>query len=369
MQPVSRRKFLTIAGSASVAAASAFYGSTLLARTQRKKIGVALVGLGYYSRDLLAPALQLTRYCELRGIVTGSPEKIPIWQKRYGIADGNVYDYENLHRIADNPQIDVLYIVLPTSMHKKYSMIAADAGKHVWCEKPMAMTVAECREMVDACRRNKVQLTVGYRLQHEPNTRTVIGYAKSKPYGAIKTVTAEAGYAGGTPDPNDWRIDRAMGGGAAYDMGVYPLNAARYVTGEEPVAVTARHETLRPEHFTKADESTYFTLEFPSGATASCAASVGKNMNHLRTVCAKGWYELKPFQAYTDVRGITSDGVLLNKTIANQQAKQMDDDALAIMGKSRILVPGEEGMRDIRVVQAILESAANGSKRIEIPPL
>ncbi len=363
MTSTSRRHFL---GMATVITAIAGYGKTTFANEPTKKLGVALVGLGYYSRDLLAPALQLTKHCELRGIVTGSPEKIPVWQKKYGIKDANVYNYENLHTIKNNDDIDIVYIVLPTSLHKQYSIIAANAGKHVWCEKPMAMTVEECQAIIDACNKNKVQLTISYRLQHEPNTRTVMSYAKSKPYGTIKKVIAQAGYAGGAPDPDNWRLKRAMGGGAAYDMGVYPLNAARYVTGEEPIAVTARHEILRPEIFKEVDESTYFDLEFASGAKAQCATSVGKNMNLLRADCENGWYMLEPFQSYSGVKGITSDGVKLNQTIANQQATQMDNDALAVINKTPVLVPGEEGLKDIRVVQAILESAANDGKRIEL---
>lgn len=366
MTSTSRRQFLSLAGAAPLIAATSACSPFVLDKSPQKKIGVALVGLGYYSRDLLAPALQLTQHCELRGIVTGSPEKIPEWQKKYGVPDTNVYNYQNMHTVAENADIDVLYIVLPTSMHKDYSIIAANAGKHVWCEKPMAMDVGECQAIIDACSENKVQLALGYRMQHEPNTRTVIGYATSKPYGAIKSITAQAGYAGGAPDPDDWRLKREMGGGAAYDMGVYPLNAARYVSGEEPIAVTARHEVMRPDIFKEVDESTYFTLEFPNGTIAECATSVGKNMNLMRAECETGWYELKPLQAYTGVQGVTSDGIKLDMTIANQQAKQMDDDALAILNKSSVLVPGEEGLKDIRVMQAILRSAANGSKRITI---
>ncbi|SMF24644.1 glucose-fructose oxidoreductase [Alteromonadaceae bacterium Bs31] len=359
--PISRRQLLQ--SGAALAASSAF--SSRVFSMPTKKVGVALVGLGYYSRDLLAPALQHTQYCELKGIVTGSPEKIPLWQKKYAIADKNVYSYQTMHEVANNPEIDVIYIVLPTSLHMKYSKIAADAGKHVWCEKPMAMTEQECQAIIDSCNKNNVQLTIGYRMQHEPNTRTVMSYAKSQPYGKIKNVISKAGYSGGAPSPDNWRLKRAMGGGALYDMGVYPINAARYTVGANPLAITARLESKRKEVFKEVDESAYFTLEFANGVSADCATSVGENMNILRANCEKGWYELSPMQSYSGVRGKTSDGTLLNLSVANQQAKQMDNDALAIMHKSRVLVPGEEGLADIRVVQAALQSAATG-KRIEI---
>lgn len=358
----SRRKLIQKGILGASLALSARYNPLAIARPGQRKIGVALVGLGYYSRDLLAPALQLTQHCELRGLVTGSPEKIPPWQSRYGIPEKNIYNYATMHEAANNPDIDVLYIVVPTGLHEKYAVIAANAGKHVWCEKPMAMTEAECLSIINACRKNGVQLTVGYRLHHEPNTRTVIGYASAKPFGVIKEITAQAGYAGGAPNPDNWRLNRAMGGGALYDMGVYPINAARYTSGLEPVAVTARLEVERKQVFKEVDESAYLTLEFPGGLIAECATSVGKSMNLLRANCEKGWYELSPMQSYSGVKGKTSGGVMLDKPLANQQARQMDDDALAILGKSPLLVPGEEGLADIRVVRAALQSAASNTR-------
>ncbi|NND33038.1 MAG: Gfo/Idh/MocA family oxidoreductase [Saprospiraceae bacterium] len=328
-----------------------------------RSLGVALVGLGYYSGDLLAPALQATMHCHLAGIVTGSPDKIPVWQKKYGIPDRNVYNYENMDQIADNDAIDVIYIVLPTGLHAEYAIKAAAIGKHVWCEKPMARTAVECQAIIDACRKNKVKLSIGYRMQHEPNTQTVIKYAKSKPYGKILEIMAEAGYREGRTD--HWKQNKALGGGAMYDMGVYPLNAIRYTSGEEPVAVTARHETTRPDIYHEVDEITYFDLEFASGVMGKGKTSFAESMNHLKATCENGWYELKPFQAYNGVKGITSDGIKLNASIDNQQAKQMDDDALAIINDTEVLVPGEDGKRDIAIVEAIYKSAAEG-KRVDL---
>lgn len=359
---VSRREFMRYAGAASVLAGTSALPNILIPR-QSKQLGVALVGLGYYSTDLLAPALQLTKNCKLTGIVTGSPEKIPLWQERYGIKDSNVYNYENLHQVADNPEIDIIYIVLPPFMHSEYCIKAANAGKHVWCEKPMAMTEAECQAAIDACKKNKRKLSIGYRMQHEPNTQTIIGWGQRKVYGKIRTVTAKAGYYDGRT--SHWKQDKERGGGAMYDMGVYPLNAARYVTGEEPIAVTARHETQRPEIYTEVDETTFFSLEFPSGARAECMTSFGKNVNELMVNADDGWYGLSPFQSYSGIKGETSDGKKLNKRISNQQAKQMDDDALSILENKEPLVPGEEGLRDIRVVEAVYRSAAEG-KRVSI---
>src|SRR5690606_28539484 len=215
---------------------------------------------------------------------------------------------------ANNPAIDVIYVVTPTGLHKKLTLIGANAGKHVWCEKPMAMNAGECEEMIATCRKNKVQLTIGYRMQHEPNTQRIMQMAKEKPYGGIQLITTEASYRFNGAD-HGWRADPKLGGGAMYDMRVYPLNAARYTAVEEPISVKAVQESTR-EIYKDVDETMESPLEFPSGAIAHCATSYARGANFLRAHCEKGWYELSPFQPYNGVRGQPSDGILPNAPIA-----------------------------------------------------
>ncbi len=333
----------------------------LPAQPRKSRLGVALVGLGHYSSALLAPALTRTRHCYLAGIATGTPAKAEQWMRHYAIPERNVYDYANFDRIADNADIDVVYVVLPNAMHAEFSIRGARAGKHVWCEKPMAMTVRECEAMIRACRDNEVSLAIGYRMQHEPNTQSVIRFGRERTYGSVKSISAAAGYY--EPETaRHWRQQRAMGGGAMYDMGVYPLQAARYCSGEEPVAVTATQTTARPEIYRDVDETMTFDLEFPSGSVAHCKTSFGLSMNSLRVNCENGWYQLEPFQSYSGIRGITSDGRRLDAAIDSQQARQMDDDALAILERRPLLVPGEEGLRDIRVVEAVYTAARSGQR-------
>jgi predicted dehydrogenase len=363
MNKISRRNFLVKAGSA-LAVTSVGFPSVILPK-KRNKLGVALVGLGNYSTNLLAPGLQETEHCELRGIVTGSPEKIPVWQEQYGIRDGNVYNYENMHEIANNNDIDIVYIVLPNNMHAEYSIIGAEAGKHVWCEKPMAMNVEECQAMIDAAEKNRVQLTIGYRMQHEPNTQTIIKYGAEETYGKITGIESGGGFNGNFPQ-GDWRTIAEMGGGAMYDMGVYPLNAARYSSGMEPVAVRAKQWTDRTEMYPDVDEHTDFDLEFPGGLMAACETSFGKSMNYLNVNCEDGWYNLQPFLSYTGVQGETSDGTQLPPDPNHQQARQMDNDALAIKENKQPIVSGEEGLKDMRVVEAIMESSRRGGEWIDL---
>ncbi len=353
------QSILSMAG----AALSTHSFANILIPKPKKRLGVALMGLGYYSTDLLAPALQLTEQCYLAGVTTGTPAKAERWKKQFGLADKNIYNYNDFDRIANNPDIDVVYVVLPPSMHAEFSIRAANAGKHVWCEKPMAMTATECQQMIDACNKNKVKLSIGYRMHHEPNTKKIIQFARDLTYGKVMKVQAAAGYFESRTD--HWKQKKKLGGGAMYDMGVYPLNAARYSTQLEPIAVTARASTTRPDIYKEVEETISFDLEFPEGVMASCETSFGKNMNDLKATCTKGWYQLSPFQSYSGVQGITSNGTKLNATIPNEQARQMDDDAISIMNNTSMLVPGEEGLKDIRIVEAIHRSA-HEKKRVVI---
>ena len=183
---IDRRKFFQNTGI--IAATTAFAPNIIASasRIKKEKLGVALVGLGYYSTNLLAPALQLTKNCELTGIVTGSPDKIPMWQRKYQINEKNIYNYQNFDGIANNSDIDIIYVVLPPSMHAEYTIRAAKAGKHVWCEKPMAPSVIECQSMIKACADNKVKLAIGYRCQHDPNIQSYINVGKQKPFGKVR---------------------------------------------------------------------------------------------------------------------------------------------------------------------------------------
>ncbi len=356
----TRRDF--IKKTATLGSIAAFSPNVFLAATQlvKEKLGIALVGLGYYSTDLLAPALQLTGNCELRGIVTGTPSKIPAWQQKYGIKDKNVYNYDNFDQIANNPDIDVIYVVLPPSMHREYTIRAAKAGKHVFCEKPMAPSVSDCEAMIKACADNKVNLAIGYRCQHDPNVQAYMKVGKEKPFGKIKMITSAAGYFDGRT--THWKQNKALGGGVMGDMGVYALQGARLATGEEPIYVTAQASTTRPEIYKEVEETMMFQLEFPSGALAACHSSYGISMNHLQVNYEKGWLKMEPQSEYKNIHGSMSDGTIINFEIKNQQAKQMEEDSFAIMNKKSLIAPGEEGLRDIRVVEAIYKAAKSGGR-------
>ena len=365
MQSPSRRQLIKILG-LSGAAILLTKSHILASGKQNKKLGVALVGLGYYSTDLLAPALQQTKNCYLAGIVTGTPAKAEQWKVKYNIPDKNIYNYQNFDDIAKNKDIDVVYVVLPPSMHREYVIRAANAGKHVWCEKPMAITAKECQDMIDACKKNKRSLAIGYRLQHEPHTQEYMRIVNKKLLGNVKKVECGAGYRESRTE--HWKQKREMGGGVLYDMGVYSIQGARLGTGMEPIAVvSAKTSTTRPEVYRNGlDETTTAVLEFPGGVLAEIKTSFGENINYLNINCDKGEIRMSPYQSYAGLRGRSPSGEIhFPYDIPWQQAKQMDDDAMAIMQNKPMMVPGEEGLRDIRIVEAIYESAKTG-KRVAI---
>ncbi|WP_224489922.1 Gfo/Idh/MocA family protein [Robertkochia flava] len=336
------------------------------ASSGKKTLGVALTGLGSYSTHQLGPSLKQTEHCELRGIITGSPGKIPGWQKEYGIADAHVYDYGQMDQLANDDGIDVVYVVLPNAMHAEYAVRAAEAGKHVWCEKPMALNVEQCERIIEACEKNGVSLSIGYRMQHEPNTRQLMKWAKEETFGPVQSAVAEAGFHFRGDDPSNWRLKKEMGGGALYDMGVYCINAARYATGKEPEGVEARVVNRRGELFTEVDETTEFTLYFKNDLRVSCTTSFGENLNRLEVQCRDGNYYLRPMQSYTGVQGGASDGTRLEPIKGKQQVLQMQDDARSIINNTPVMVPGEEGLKDIRIVEAIQKSVKLGSKYVQI---
>lgn len=329
----------------------------------KKKLGVALVGLGSYSTYQLAPALQDTEHCYLAGIVTGTPDKEKIWAEKYNISDESIYNYQDFDDIKNNKAIDVVYVVLPNSMHADFCIRAARAGKHVICEKPMAMNVEECDAIIEACKKANVKLGMGYRLHSEPYTQEVKRFVKEKTFGNIRYISADAGYYSGS-NPNQWRLDRTLsGGGALVNMGVYAIQSVIYGTGENPIAVSAQEFSTRPEYFKDTDETITAQFEFESGAVGNIMTSHNANVNRLYASCEKGWFELNPANNYGPLSGTTSKGDTIKFPHESQQKLQMDDFAKHILFDAPNLAPGEMGRRDMVIVEAIYRSIAQGGKK------
>lgn len=335
----------------------------------QRKLGIALVGLGQYSTNQLAPALQETENCYLAGIVTGTPSKAEAWKSTYDIPEQNIYNYENFDEIANNDAIDIVYVVLPISMHAEFTIRAAKAKKHVICEKPMALDAQEAQAMVDACDENGVLLAIGYRLHFEPFNKRVMELGQQEIYGKVKSIEARNGsdMTGGNLDL--WRLDKERaGGGPLMDLGIYCVQGAIYTLGKPPVAVTAHFgEVTNPAYFHDVEESIRWEMEFEDGVVAKCETSYAdeKGRSLLSAEAENGWWKIEPAYAYDDKEGETHDGPMEYPDIYEQVA-QMDAQAQSFRNNQRSIVPGEMGVRDMKILMAIYESARQDGKRMEI---
>ena len=333
-------------------------------KISKNKLGIALVGLGNYATRQLAPALLETHMCELKGIVTGTPSKIDRWKKTYDLKDHQIYNYDNFDSIANNDEIDIVYVVLPNNMHKEYTLKAFQAGKHVICEKPLAMNAQEATEMIAAGKKVKRKLFVGYRLHYEPHHREAIRLCEIETFGKIKFF--EGGFGFRIGNPNQWRLKKEYGGGALMDVGIYVIQGARYTIGQEPIAVTAREFKTDPVKFKEVDELITWQMEFLEGVVANCTTTFSASTNHLYVAAEKGYIRVSPAYGYSGIGGHTQKNKFDFPQV-NQQALHMDGISNTLMNAILDLnVRGEEGLRDMKIIDAIFSSVKQDGKRVMI---
>lgn len=338
-------------------------GDVLVPASPGPKIGVAVVGLGKFAVGQILPAFAHSHGARPTALVSGDAQKAKAVAAHYGIDPKNLYSYHNYDALVDNPSVDAVFIVLPNALHAEYSVRAAQAGKHVLCEKPMATTVEDCERMIEASRAAKRKLMIAYRVRHEPYNQTMIAWSREKKYGPVQLIVSDTVMdVGGA---QQWRLDPALsGGGSLVDIGIYSLNATRYLTGEEPIEINAmQHSNSGDPRFAKVEESILFQLRFPSGAMANCSSSYGvSTVNRYRVIGTKGWYGLDPATSYTDLQlyhSADGKGVQqLRLPQVNHVAAEMDHLAKCIRDNVTPLTPGEEGLRDVRLMQAIYRAAA-----------
>ena len=366
---LSRRVFLANAGKG-LAAAQAIGALAAHASAQQveepsgRKLGWAIVGLGSLAINQILPAFARAEKSRVVALVSGHPDKAKKLAARYGVAEKSVYDYQSYDALRQNPEVDVVYVVLPNSMHAEYTIRAHQAGKHVLCEKPMATTPADCQAMIDAARKAERKLMVAYRCRYEPFNQEMIRMAREQELGPVRVVVADHGFNIG--DPTQWRLKQAFaGGGSLMDIGIYGLQAARYVTGEEPVEIAAMsHTTPGDERFKEVEETINFQLRFPSGILANCTSSYGfSGQNRYRVITTKGWFELEPATSYTGLRMRVRRGNVLEERSLPQRdhfALEMDHLSECVMSEKQPLTPGEEGLRDLKLMMAIYEAARSG---------
>lgn len=355
MSPMDRRDFAKISLMAAAATAIPVNAE------EQKPVRFAPVGLGAIS-DIFMRACAQSKKCRVTALVSGhGKEKAPKYEALYGISPKAVYNYENYDEIAQNPEIDAVYVGLPNSMHAEYTIRAARAGKHVLCEKPMAISSAECRQMIDACRENNVKLMIAYRVHYDPMWQQIRSLARSGAIGEIQ------GFQGGFYGPKyqGWRLHRRLsGGGSLVDLGIYPLNTIRWIAGEEPASFAAQVATkIHDGRFTEVEESVSFTMKFPSGLLASSGSSYGYVAPAFLSIDGtRGNLWVEPAFLYDGLkyRGNTIHGPVSEASAGKlpyQFTAEADHFADCVRNNLEPATPGEEGLRDMLAMEGIYRAA------------
>ena len=370
---MNRRDFGRMAVGVGAAAALPGFGQGAAGR----KIGYCAVGLGRISVDHFMPGTRTSEHGQMTGLVSGHREKALKIAKEYGIPESSVYSYEEYDRMRDNPAIDAVYIGLPNSMHAEYTIRAAQAGKHVLCEKPMATTVADCEAMVAACKKADKRLMIAYRLHVEPTTLKAREIVQSGRLGKIEAIESANGF---NIAPGEWRCDgKLAGGGPLMDVGIYSLNAARFLTGEEPVSLSAYSSVIDQDgRFKEVEENLGWTMKMASGAVASCTTTYGANMDgFIRLHGSKGTLTVNGF-GYEGIhvtgringasKGMPAENVDVMEQEKDPFQFKLESDSFSkcVMEGTKPGPSGEEGLRDVVLMMKMYESARKGGAMMSV---
>ncbi|WP_345814509.1 Gfo/Idh/MocA family oxidoreductase [Paraburkholderia sp. PREW-6R] len=333
-----------------------------------QRVGFAVVGLGRLALEEILPAFQQSLHARVVALVSSSPQKAAVVAAQYGVTSEAIYGYDDMHRLASNPDIQAVYVVTPNGLHLDHVRNAAQAGKHVLCEKPMANTSDEARQMIDACAQAGVKLMIAYRCQFEPFNREAARLTQSGELGRARVIEATNTQVQGPGD--QWRLKAALaGGGALPDIGLYCLNGVRALLAEEPVEVYA--QVVNPEgdpRYAEVEETMAFTLRFPSGAIARCTASYGAHESKdMRVRLEAGWIDVENAFAYRGQRmrvarrkGDAEAVEEVRLGARNQFTLEIDHFAQCIADDTAPHTPGEEGLQDQLLMEAIYRSAREG---------
>lgn len=356
---LNRRQFSVLAGATLLSSAL----PESYAQAEDKRIGYCIVALGRISMDHFMPAVTMSKQSKITGIVSGHPEKARRMAAQYGVPESSIYTYENCDRMRDNKAIDAVYIALPNSMHAEYTIRCAKAGKHVLCEKPMATSVADAKAMIDACKEAKVKLLIAYRCQYEPTNLRAISLIREGKLGTVQAIESANGF---NIRPGEWRLNKKMaGGGPLLDVGIYSLNACRYLTGEEPAEVKAYSSVIDKDgRFNEVEENDSWTMKFPSGILASCNTTYGAGMNGFyRVHGSKGTLDVQSAFGYQGqyLKAQFSDGASLDEPNPakdpSQFVREADYFSNCILNNEEPKTDGEEGLRDMQWMGRIFESS------------
>jgi len=332
----------------------------------KRAVRYAIVGLGHIAQVAMLPAFaHARRNSRLTALVSDDRSKLKELARRYRVDFTFTYDDYD----ACLAQVDAVYIALPNSMHAEYAIRAARAGVHVLCEKPMAVTSEECRQMITACRRHRVRLMIAYRLHFEEINLRVVDLVRRGRIGEPKFFNSSFSM---TVKPGDIRTRKDMGGGSLYDIGVYCINAARYLFRAEPREVMAISVNSGASKLAEIDESTGALLRFEGERVAAFVTSFNAaDVASYRIVGSKGHVHVEPAYEYAEglEYELTIEGKSTRKRIGkrDQFAPQLLYFSDCILNHRDPEPSGEEGLQDVRIVQALYTSARTG-RAVAIPP-
>ncbi len=331
-----------------------------------KKIGYAVIGLGQIAEHFMA-GIQATSNSRVTAVVSGHRDKAERIAARYEVPKTSIYDYKNMDDFRANKEVDAVYVALPNSMHAEYTIRSAKAGKHVLCEKPMSTSVADAQAMISACKSANVKLMIAYRCHYEPTNLAAVKLIRDGALGRIQTIQSTFGFNAGA---GQWRLSKALaGGGPLMDVGIYSLNATRYLTGEEPAAITASTYTDKSDpRFETVEENVIWSTKFPSGVLATCQTTYGSNMQgYYRVYGSKGWLEVNPAFIYeglvltAEYEGADGKKVSLDKPNPEKDpihfTREAEHFSSCVLNNKTPQSPGEEGLRDMQLIDEIYKAA------------
>lgn len=337
-------------------------------KNMKKKTRYAVIGAGNIAQVAVLPAFAHVKdSCELVAIVSDDPQKRDALTEKYGVQ--HCGSYQQLEDVLTKSNADAAYIALPNHMHREYTERCAAARVHVLCEKPMAMSSADCRAMIAACDAAKVKLMIAYRLHFEETNLRTIEVVKSGAIGEPRFFSSVFSHQVRT---GDIRTQGDAGGGALFDLGPYPVNAARYLFADEPMEVQAMMTSGLDRRFTEVDEMTTALLRFPGERFAQLTVNQGAaDTAALRIVGTKGDVSLEPAYEYAGglAQTVTVDGESKTKKFGkrDQFAPELEYFAQCIQTGVDPEPDGMEGLADVRILEAIVEAAKTG-RSVHLPP-
>jgi predicted dehydrogenase len=342
-----------------------------MATTNRAgRLGYAVVGLGRIAEHAVLPAFAHSKRSKLAAVVSRDQDKARRVAAKFGAANA----YSDYAACLNDPAVEAVFITSANGAHADQTIQAAEAGKHVLCEKPMAPSVAECLKMIRACRRNRVRLMIAYRKYFEPASVALKKLVDRGKLGRLKIMHSAFTMNLHPVRSAAWHLDqRVAGGGSLVDVGVYCVNTARWIAGRSPAEARAYQWTVDPKRFREVDENIAFDLIFPGGLVVQASSSfAAAQASFLHVHGERGWAALDPAYAYNEERRLFGQidrrWFETRFPILDEFALELDAFAQCVRSGRDPEPDGWEGLRDVAIMEAIYEAArTNQAVRIRIP--